>query len=49
MLPAECRGLPSELEAVDALLDDPAFFEPFRGFFDAGRVARRCRSRRICG
>jgi len=37
LLPAECRGLPSELEAVDALLDDPAFFEPFRGFFDAGR------------
>ena len=26
--------MPAELKAVDALLDDPRFFEPFRSFFD---------------
>jgi IS5 family transposase len=26
--------MPAELEAVDALLDDPRFFEPFRRWFD---------------
>jgi IS5 family transposase len=32
-LPAEVLRLPGELARVDALLDDPAFFEPFRPFF----------------
>lgn len=34
ILPACCLGLPPGLAAVDELLDDPRFFEPFRGFFD---------------
>jgi IS5 family transposase len=29
ILPEMCLGMPAELEAVDRLLDDPAFFEPF--------------------
>jgi len=33
LLPAEVLRLPAELARVDALLDDPAFFEPFRPFF----------------
>jgi len=33
-LPESCLGLPAELEAVDQLLDDPVFFEPYRNFFD---------------
>ena len=28
-----CLGMPAELEAVDDLLDDPEFFEPFRVHF----------------
>jgi IS5 family transposase len=28
-----CLGLPAELEAVDRLLDDPAFFAPYRKHF----------------
>ena len=32
-LPAEVLRLPEQL-AVDALLDDPAFFAPFAPFFD---------------
>ena len=35
LLPPECRSLPAELGAVDALLDDRVFFEPYRRFFDA--------------
>jgi transposase, IS5 family len=34
VLPAELLRLPDELGRVDALLDDPAFFEPFVPFFD---------------
>jgi IS5 family transposase len=34
ILPSELLGLPAELARVDALLDDPAFFEPFRVHFD---------------
>jgi transposase, IS5 family len=34
ILPECARGLPRGLAEVDALLDDPAFFEPFRPFFD---------------
>jgi transposase, IS5 family len=30
-----CLGMPAELEAVDHLLDDPAFFEPFVAHFHA--------------
>ncbi len=35
MLPAEALVMSSELTRVDALLDDPVFFEPFMWFFDA--------------
>src|SRR5712692_7132067 len=35
ILPAGVLGMPEELEAVDRLLDDPRFFEPYRGFFHA--------------
>ena len=34
LLPAEARVMVPELAAVDLLLDDPRFFEPFRAFFD---------------
>ena len=34
ILPAELLGLPGELARVDALLDDPAFWQPFRAHFD---------------
>jgi IS5 family transposase len=34
LLPAEALVMPAELEAVDVLLDDPRFFEPFRRWFD---------------
>jgi hypothetical protein len=33
ILPALLLGMPAELEAVDRLLDDPRFFEPYRAFF----------------
>jgi len=33
ILPEMCLGMPAELEAVDRLLDDPVFFEPFREHF----------------
>jgi IS5 family transposase len=32
--PEPCQGLPAELARVDALLDDPRFWEPFRAHFD---------------
>lgn len=35
ILPEQCLGMPAELEAVDRLLDDPRFFEPYRRFFHA--------------
>lgn len=35
ILPEPCRNLPGELEAVDRLLDDDVFFEPYRRFFHA--------------
>lgn len=34
ILPEECLGLSAELAAVDALLDDVRFFEPYRVHFD---------------
>src|ERR687891_74486 len=34
ILPEPGQGLPAELARVDALLDDPRFFEPFRAHFD---------------
>lgn len=37
ILPEDCLGLPPGLVAVDELLDDPRFFEPFRRFFDPRR------------
>lgn len=33
-LPDELKGLPPELAAIDAFLDDEAFFAPYRGCFD---------------
>jgi IS5 family transposase len=33
ILPPAVLGMPAELEAVDRLLDDPRFFEPYRAFF----------------
>lgn len=36
LLPAECRSMPAELEAVDRLLDDERFFAPYRRHFDPG-------------
>ena len=33
ILPEVCLGMPAELDAVDRLLDDPRFFEPYRVFF----------------
>src|SRR6266581_4478572 len=35
ILPPAVLGMPAELEAVDRLLDDPRFFEPYRRFFHA--------------
>ncbi len=35
ILPTCCLGLPPMLAEVDALLDDPRFFEPFVPFFSA--------------
>jgi IS5 family transposase len=37
VLPPEALVMPAELARVDELLDDPAFFEPFRPFFDPER------------
>lgn len=34
LLPAECLEMAAELVAVDRLLDDPVFLEPYRKFFD---------------
>src|SRR4051794_7670091 len=39
ILPEECRRLPAGLAEVDALLDDPRFFEPFGAFF-SNRLGR---------
>lgn len=35
VLPAECLAMPAELEVVSRLLDDPAFFAPYRAHFSA--------------
>jgi|SRR5215211_3780767 len=35
ILPEVCLGMPAELEAVDRLLDDARFFDPYRVFFHA--------------
>ena len=34
LLPEEFRRLPPDLSAIDLLLDDPVFFEPFFPYFD---------------
>jgi transposase, IS5 family len=34
VIPECVMGLPGDLAEIDALLDDPRFFEPFRPFFD---------------
>jgi IS5 family transposase len=38
--PEEALLMPEELSRVDALLDDPVFFEPFRPYFDP-RMGRK--------
>jgi hypothetical protein len=48
-LPAEVVRLPEELARVDALLDDPVFFERSRPSSIRGSVGRRRRWRPICG
>jgi IS5 family transposase len=35
LLPPEALGMPAELAAIDRLLDDRCFFEPYREFFHA--------------
>jgi len=40
LLPEEFRRLPPGLSAIDALLDDPVFFDPFVPYFDP-RFGRR--------
>jgi IS5 family transposase len=35
LLPAQALVMPAELAAVDAVLDDARFFEPYRRFFHA--------------
>ena len=35
ILPSAVLGMPGELEAVDRLLEDPRFVEPYRAFFHA--------------
>ena len=39
VIPECLLGLPGDLAEIDALLDDPRFFEPFRAFFDP-RIGR---------
>jgi Transposase domain (DUF772) len=34
VIPECLMGVPGDLAEIDALLDDPRFFEPFRAFFD---------------
>jgi transposase, IS5 family len=48
-LPEECLRLPVELELVDRLLDDPAFFDPFRRHFDPAVGRPSIRWRPTCG
>ena len=48
ILPPEFLALPPGLEAIDRLLDDPVFFEPFVPFFDPVSVGRRSRWRPTC-
>jgi hypothetical protein len=43
ILPPGYQDLPRELAAVDALLDDPVFFEPYRAHFSPRCPARRGR------
>ena len=38
ILPEDLRRLPAELARVDALLDEEAFFAPFRPYFDPCKV-----------
>jgi hypothetical protein len=49
ILPQELRRLPAELARVDVLLDDEAFFAPFRSTPTWCSGGRRSRSRSICG
>jgi transposase, IS5 family len=49
ILPEAVLGLPAELEAVDELLEDPMFFEPYRAFFHRGLGRPSIRSRPTFG
>jgi hypothetical protein len=44
ILPEALPGLPSELQAVDRLLDDPRFFEPDRAYSTRRSAGRSSRS-----
>jgi len=49
ILPPGYQDLPAELAALDALLDDPVFFEPPGRASPRCGGARRSRSRPTCG
>ena len=49
VLPPQARRISSELEAVDALLDDEAFLAPFQTRFPAKRGTTPFLWRPICG
>ena len=41
LLPEMCLGMPAELEAVDGMLDDAGFFEPFRAYLHTVSTTRQ--------
>ena len=41
LLPEMCLGMPAELEAVDGMLDDAGFFEPFRAHLHTVSTTRQ--------
>lgn len=49
ILPPGYQDLPAELAAVDAVLDDPVFFAPYRPSSPNCSVARRYPSTPTCG
>ncbi len=49
LLPQELKRLPSELQAVDAYLDDERFIAPCRARFDRRLGRPSVRSTRCCG
>ena len=49
ILPEICLRMPTELESVDRLLDDPVFFEPTGLISTPSGEDPRSRSRPTCG